>query len=389
MALRPDGTLDYISLCSGGGGLDLGVELAIPAARAVVLVEREAPAVATLVAAMEAGFLAPAPVWSDVRSLDGRRFRGAVDGVVGGIPCQPHSVAGKRLGRADPRDLWGAARRIVVQSGAWFVLVENVPGMLTSGGAERVWRDLRRLGFTCEIGLFSAAEVGASHERQRLFILGVADARRLGDQRRGERGNILRAPRQAQDGRPERQRMRCPSGASLDGVADADGAVADAAGEGRGQQGLGCEAVGQRRAPRRLQSGRPGGRLGDADGQGQSQSGGGLAEGGGWAGDAGRGALSPPGPADADGWRRVLAAAPGLAPAVEPWVRRMADGLAGRLDLAGARERDGFRVDQLRLLGNGVHPLAAAHAIRTLAARLALAGSAAAAQLVSMMEGGS
>jgi DNA (cytosine-5)-methyltransferase 1 len=105
VALRPADRLDYISLCTGAGGLDLGVELAIPSARAIVLVEREAPSVATLVAAMEAGCLAPAPVWSDVRSLDGRRWRGCVDGVVGGIPCQPHSVAGKRLGRDDPRDL--------------------------------------------------------------------------------------------------------------------------------------------------------------------------------------------------------------------------------------------------------------------------------------------
>jgi site-specific DNA-cytosine methylase len=58
-------------------------------------------------------------------------FRGLVDGVIGGIPCQPHSLAGKRLGEDDERDLWSAARRIIVQSGAWFVLIENVGGMLS------------------------------------------------------------------------------------------------------------------------------------------------------------------------------------------------------------------------------------------------------------------
>jgi site-specific DNA-cytosine methylase len=98
-----------------------------------------------------------------------------VDGLIGGIPCQPHSLAGKRLGEDDERDLWSDARRIIVQSGAWFVLIENVRGMLSSGGAERVWRDLHRLGFTVEVGLFTATEVGASHERERLFILAVAD----------------------------------------------------------------------------------------------------------------------------------------------------------------------------------------------------------------------
>lgn len=135
VALYPQDGLNLISLCTGGGGLDLGVELAIPSARAVCMVEREAFAVARLVSAMEAGLLAPAAVWSDARSLDGRRWRGIVDGVIGGIPCQPHSLAGKRLAGRDERDLWSAARRIIVQSRAWFVLIENVGGMLSSGGA--------------------------------------------------------------------------------------------------------------------------------------------------------------------------------------------------------------------------------------------------------------
>jgi len=136
-------------------------------------VEREAFACAHLVAAMEQGLLAPAPVWSDARTFPGRRFRGRVDCVIGGIPCQPHSIAGKRLGRDDERDLWSPLRRIVVQTGAWCALIENVPGMVTSGGLARVWRDLHRLGFAVEAGLFSAEEVGASHGRERLFVLAV------------------------------------------------------------------------------------------------------------------------------------------------------------------------------------------------------------------------
>lgn len=79
------GRLSYISLCTGGGGLDLGLELAMPAARAVCLVEREAFAVAHLVAAMQASLMAPAPVWSNVGTFAGRPWRGLVDGLIGGM----------------------------------------------------------------------------------------------------------------------------------------------------------------------------------------------------------------------------------------------------------------------------------------------------------------
>ncbi len=174
-------SINIISLCTGGAGLDLGLELALPQARAGCYLEREAFAIAHLVAAIEQGFLAPAPIFSDVRSFNGRPWRGAVDCLIGGIPCQPWSNAGKRLGTDDERDLWGSARRIIAQARPWIVLIENVAGMLNAAGAdniagaERVRRDLHRLGFTVETGLFTAAEVGAPHERERLFILGVAD----------------------------------------------------------------------------------------------------------------------------------------------------------------------------------------------------------------------
>jgi len=307
VALHPTrDTLHVISLCTGGGGLDLGLGLAIPGARAICMVEREAFAVAHLVSAMEEGLMAPCPVWSDARTFDGRPWRGLVDGLIGGIPCQPHSLAGRKRGSLDERDLWSPTRRIIAQARPWFVLIENVAGMLSPGadeiaGAERVWRDLRRLGFTVEGGLFTAAEVGAPHERERLFILGVADRDDAGLEGHG---------------RPVERAGECASGprggeldhAALDGTAD----------EGAG------------------------GSLG----------------------------LFPPGPRDLDAWREVLARTPHL----EPAVRGLADGLAAT------------RIDWLRLLGNGVVPLQAAYAIRTLAARMADGGSASAARLVRLTE---
>lgn len=91
--------------------------------------------------------------------------------------------------------------------------------------------------------------------------------------------------------------------------------------------------------------------------------------------------LFPPGPSDIDGWRRVLAHSPDL----EPSVRRMADGLAARVDLAGPHAA---RVDRLRLLGNGVVPLVAGYALRTLVSRLAASGSVGAALLALACEVG-
>lgn len=92
---------NVLSICAGVAGLDLGIGLAIPTARTVCVVEREAYCVETLATRGEEEALAPAPVWSDLRTFDGRPWRGVVDLLAAGIPCQPHSVAGKRLGAAD------------------------------------------------------------------------------------------------------------------------------------------------------------------------------------------------------------------------------------------------------------------------------------------------
>lgn len=395
VALRPE-PLNILSICTGGAGLDLGVELAIPSARTVCMVEREAFSVATLVSAMEQGHLHPAPVWSDARTFDGRAWRGAVDGLIGGIPCQPHSLAGRKQGSNDARDLWSTARRIIVQSGAWFVVIENVGGMLSAGsdeiaGAQRVFRDLHKLGFETEGGLFTAAEVGASHQRERIIILAVAD--RDNKQRRGQYEFSCGA-RQGPRQQPDRDRDGVPGVGLADAYGERlEGVGADTGAEGRAdarrQVGL-CDraalvdAKSIGRGEGRPEPGVRGGRsasaitsssLGNTDivefrrepsaGKQpllQSEH-----------GACGK-YLFPPGPSDIDGWRSALAASPEL----EPAFRRMADGLASRLDIG--------RVDRLRMLGNGVVPLQAAYAIRTLATRLAARGSAGAARLVRMME---
>ena len=163
-----------LSLCAGAGGLDLGLALAEPGYRAVGYVERDAFAAAVLVARMEDQTLDQAPVWDDLADFDGRPWRGAVDLVSAGYPCQPFSVAGRRRGTEDPRHLWPHVARVISECGPVWVFLENVPNHLNLGYRE-VRSELEGLGYGVTEGLFTAAEVGAPHRRQRLFVL----ARRL------------------------------------------------------------------------------------------------------------------------------------------------------------------------------------------------------------------
>lgn len=131
-----------LSLCSGVGGLDLGVRLALGGRlRTVCYVEREAFAASVLVARMEDASLDPAPIWDDLTSFPGERFRGAVDLVTAGYPCQPFSLAGRGLAERDPRHLWPHVLRIVQECEAPLLFCENVPGHW-SRGFERVASDL-------------------------------------------------------------------------------------------------------------------------------------------------------------------------------------------------------------------------------------------------------
>ena len=175
-------------------------------------VEREAFAAALLVARMDDAALDRAPVWDDVASFDGRPWRGGVDIVVAGYPCQPFSVAGRRLAAADPRHLWPHVARIVGEVGPPFVFLENVAHHLRLGFPE-VAGDLVGLGYRLAAGLFTAAEVGAPHRRERLFILahreGDADAdpaRLLADAGGGRQQGHAEPDERQDDGREPSRR---------------------------------------------------------------------------------------------------------------------------------------------------------------------------------------
>jgi DNA (cytosine-5)-methyltransferase 1 len=158
-----------LALCAGIGGLDLGVSIAAPNYRTICYVEREAFAAATLVAQMENGFLAPAPIWDDLFTFDARPWRGVVDCVAAGIPCQPYSVAGKQRGHGDERALWPEFIRIVEECSPSLVFLENVANFIHF--FRPVGEELSRMGYRIEAGIFSAAEVGTPHRRERFFML--------------------------------------------------------------------------------------------------------------------------------------------------------------------------------------------------------------------------
>ncbi|NEX48251.1 DNA cytosine methyltransferase [Pseudotabrizicola algicola] len=345
-----DACLFGLSLCSGAGGLDLGLVLAIPGYRAVGHVERETYAAATLVARMEDASLDRAPVWDDVGTFDGRPWRGAVDIVTAGYPCQPFSVAGKRRGADDPRHLWPHVARIIDEVRPPFVFLENVAHHLRLGFPE-VASGMVGMGYRLAAGLFTAAEVGAPHKRERLFILAIREGDELADPARllwdpvewrepdGAAAALADAEGQREREPADEADAFASGGAAWDEPRDDGRALADADGERRLQAERGQPSLG-----------RPdpfGGDVDDADGSRPQGWGDHLGE------HAGERAAWPPGPGDTDGWAEYLRRAPNL----EPAVRRGADGLA-------------HRVDRLRLCGNGVVPLVAAHALRTLAVEL-------------------
>lgn len=174
MALHPRNDFNGIALCAGVGGLELGLHIAEPGYRTVCYVEREAFPAATLVARMGDATLDQAPVWSDVITFRGQPWRDHVHLLTAGYPCQPFSFAGQRRGEDDPRHLWPHVRRVIGEIEPEWCFFENVEGHLSLGAAS-VFRDLSELGYSVKAGLFSAAEVGASHQRRRLFIVAHAD----------------------------------------------------------------------------------------------------------------------------------------------------------------------------------------------------------------------
>ena len=179
----------YVSFFAGIGGLDLAVKLAVPEARCIGYVEIELPAVAILAARMEDGSLDDAPVWSDIRTFPCELYRGRVAGAVFGFPCTDLSVAGKQagMGEGTRSGLFFDAMRSVREIGCEWCFLENVPPVLAFSAGHAVLGELAKSGFDAEWVSLRAADVGAPHRRERVFILAHRAGRGLGVLRESSR----------------------------------------------------------------------------------------------------------------------------------------------------------------------------------------------------------
>jgi len=174
----------YISLCSGYDGIGRGLERVIPNLRTIAHCEIEAYAIANLIAKMEAGQLDACPVFTDLKQFPFRELRGKTTILSAGFPCQPFSSAGKRQATEDPRHLWPWIANGVSAMRPKYCFFENVPGIISAKTADGesvlkyVLRDLEQRGYRCAWGIFSAEEVGAPHQRKRVFILAYSASER-------------------------------------------------------------------------------------------------------------------------------------------------------------------------------------------------------------------
>jgi DNA (cytosine-5)-methyltransferase 1 len=173
--------MNELALFAGAGGGILGGHLL--GWRTVCAVEWEPYPASVLCARQNDGILPPFPIWDDIQTFDGRPWRGIVDVVSGGFPCQDISAAGGGAGIDGERSgMWKEMARVICEVRPRFVFVENSP-MLTSRGLGTVLGDLASMGFDAKWGVLGAADVGAPHQRDRIWIL--ANANGLDDALRG------------------------------------------------------------------------------------------------------------------------------------------------------------------------------------------------------------
>jgi DNA (cytosine-5)-methyltransferase 1 len=287
MALRE------LALFAGCGGGLLGSRLL--GWRTVCGVELEPYRREVLLRRQRDGLLDVFPIWDDVRTFDGRAWRGAVDIVTAGFPCQPFSIAGKKRGGEDERNGWPDTIRIIREVGPRFALLENVPGLLVHEYFGEVLGGLAEAGFDAEWCVLGADDVGAPHRRKRLWILAYSDACGCaglgggGKERTSERGEGVAYSER--EGLEERGGVGGDAGEECQAAERGCAGVADTEHSGReSQRGGHCTS--------------------DASGVRWGRSGNGSS----------------------DWWWRD----PAEDPAAESFVGRVADGVANRVDRLGA-----------------------------------------------------
>lgn len=395
-----------LSLFSGIGGIDLGLKMALGEEyHTTVYVEIDPYCQRILEARISDGSLDRGAIWDDITTFDGRSWRGSIDLISGGFPCQDISVAGKGAGiLAGKRSgLWREYARLIGEIRPRYVFIENVAALLHRG-LNIVFSDLAEVGYDAEWGSFRASDVGAPQRRERIFILAYAQrdasikrsglsgigrwkndteqvgmgsgsvANALGHGFNDERRSTAeRCTRQSFEKiRRIQQRLEDPNVTRLEGGRQfqrgpTSGAVADSSSQRehtlrdvQPESDSGWTSDGSRDEDRTL---------GDSTRTRLERSERSEYEGhrdGPAADDLG---VFPPGPSDRDAWRDIIERYPDLSPAIEkttePYVRRMVAGVPVWVDPTGT-----YRVNRLKALGNAVVLQCAALAFTTLMARI-------------------
>ena len=234
--------MNELSLFSGAGGGLLATQHLL-GFRTVCYVEIDGYCQEILKARIRDGLLDDAPIWDDVRTFDGKPWRGCVDLVTAGFPCQPFSVAGQQQAEMDDRNLWPETIRVIREVEPRWCLLENVPGLLSAGHGYfgTVLGDLAEGGCDARWKVLSAAELGAPHLRKRLWIVAHAASRRTTTTK--QPGQV-RSSEQVRSDVPDALRPVGEPTARGRRIRKGDSELADAASNGR-QQGTQVSQGGQ------------------------------------------------------------------------------------------------------------------------------------------------
>ena len=125
-------TITHLSLCTGYEGIGKGLRGVLPNVREIAYVEIEAFAIANLVSKMETQQLDAAPIYTNLKEFPYEEFRGEVDILSGGFPCQPFSQAGARKATEDPRHLFPYIAEGIRECQPRIVFLENVEGIISA-----------------------------------------------------------------------------------------------------------------------------------------------------------------------------------------------------------------------------------------------------------------
>lgn len=169
--------MNELALFAGAGGGILGGYLL--GWKTLCAVEIENYPRQVLLERQRDGILPRFPIWDDITTFDGRPWKGRVDIVSGGFPCQDISAAGKGAGIAGEKSgLWKEMSRVIREVRPGFVLVEN-SSMLTVRGLGVVLGDLAEMGYNARWCVLGADDAGAPHQRKRIWILAYPNNNRF------------------------------------------------------------------------------------------------------------------------------------------------------------------------------------------------------------------